>query len=130
VLPLNGLIKLSANASMHVHRASINILSSFDFFAFSIQLENPRSYSNLENYYNKFRICKRKNNWLHSPQNILGVEDLPFLKVSVKCTLLYYPTLSKCQTILLVKGRALRINGLLKISITDNTSSRLFFSVS
>jgi hypothetical protein len=82
---------------MHVHRASINILSSFDFFAFSIQLGNPRSYSNLENYYNKFRICKRKNNWLHSPQNILGVEDLPFLKVSVKCTLLHYPTLSNAR---------------------------------
>ncbi|CAB4000170.1 Hypothetical predicted protein, partial [Paramuricea clavata] len=47
-----------------------------------IQLENPGSYSNLENYYNKFRICKRKNNWLHSPQNILGVEDLPFLKIT------------------------------------------------
>ena len=55
----------------------------FDFFAFSLQLENPGSYDNLENYYNKFRVCKRKNNWLHSPQNILGVEDLPFLKVSL-----------------------------------------------
>jgi hypothetical protein len=49
---------------------------------FSIQLENPGSYTTLVEYYNKFKVCTVKNNWLHSPQNVLGVEDLPFLKIT------------------------------------------------
>ena len=60
--------------------------SFFLFLVCSIQLDNPGSYSNLSNYFNKFRVCKRKNNWLHSPQhNIHGIEDLPFLKVILSC---------------------------------------------
>lgn len=47
-----------------------------------IQLEHPGSYNSLLSYYNQFRVCEFKNNWLHSPQNILGVEDLPVLKIT------------------------------------------------